>query len=199
MKQMEINFVGSGNAVNSNNLVTTPLAQLFKNTDSTDISMSDFVFEINKNFELETSSTNDIYNIYTYTSEKLDCKIKIRVSKDPDFVKLNQEEYNRILKITQRRPNVKRGVIYNKTAKKVLSPGKIALVTLVSAVVIIGGTMVVNAVKESAEDPNNILYNLTHYVSTVPGVPAEVQNAQLRQQQQKMIQEENLESNNFYK
>lgn len=199
MKELEINFVGSGNAVSVNNLLNTPIGNIFEKTDSYNVSMSSFVYEINKKFDLEESTENDIYNIFIFSSKELDCKIKIRISKDPDFIKLNQEEYNAILNITKRKQNIKNGVVYTKTAKKVLTPGKIVLATILTAVVIVGGIKIAKDFKEATNDPNNILYNLTHYVSTVPDVPTEVVNEQIRQQQQDLMQKEQVENVNIFK
>ena len=199
MKQMEINFVGSGNAVSISNILQTPIGNIFQNNTNYNIGMSSFIYEIDKNFSLKSVKENDLFYVFVYESEELDCTLKIRVSKEPSFVKLNQEEYDEIINLIKRRMPSGKGVVYNKTSKKILTPGKIVLATVLSAVVIIGGIKIVSDIKEAANDPNNILYNFTHYVSTVPEVPSEIVEEQLRQQQQQAIQEEKISNLNIHK
>lgn len=191
MTEAEVNFVGSGNGINMSSISNSVLYSLFRNYNVYNIGMSEFFAVINNNFELSKYSENDEFRLYTYESKQMNIKLKIRLSKEPDFIRLNNEEYNAILSLTRREVFKKRkGVVYNKSCKKVFTPGRIVLATLLGAVLVVGGIKIANDIKDATNDPNNILYNLTHYVSTVPDAP----NPNLEQQQYEMAQKEAQET-----
>ena len=191
MTEAEVNFVGSGNGINMSSISNSALYNLFRNYNGYNIGMSQFFAVINNNFELSKYSENDEFRLYTYESKQMNIKLKIRLSKEPDFIRLNNEEYNAILSLTRREVFKKRkGVVYNKSCKKVFTPGRIVLATLLGAVLVVGGIKIANDIKDATNDPNNILYNLTHYVSTVPDAP----NPNLEQQQYEMAQKEAQET-----